>query len=66
MKITKEKLQLIIKEEIAKFSGTQAGTTTEQLLDAIQSISAANAGTLQENKDVLQIMISNLQKHLTE
>tara|TARA_B100000925_G_C21607932_1_gene303376 strand:+ start:119 stop:319 length:201 start_codon:yes stop_codon:yes gene_type:complete len=66
MKITKNKLHAIIQEEVAKFSGTNQGTTTEELLEAIRSISNSTNKTLNENKDVLKIMISHLQKNLTE
>ena len=66
MKITKNKLQTIIKEEVAKFSGKSEGTTTEELLEAVRSISKSTSSTLRENKDVLEIMIAHLKKHLTD
>ena len=66
MKITKNRLQNIIKEEVAKFSGKDQGTTTDELLDAIRSLSNSTTDTLKENKDVLQIMITHLKKHLTD
>ena len=48
MKITKNKLHAIIQEEVAKFSGTNQGTTTEELLEAIRSISNSTNKTLNE------------------
>tara|TARA_B100000941_G_scaffold254975_1_gene203429 strand:- start:500 stop:703 length:204 start_codon:yes stop_codon:yes gene_type:complete len=65
MKIAKSKLQTIIKEEVAKISGANAGTSTEDLLEAIRSITNATPTTLRENKEVVELMMTQLKKDLT-
>jgi len=65
MKIEKSKLQAIIKEEVAKISGANTGTSTEDLLEAIRSITNATPTTLKENEDVVELMMVQLKKHLT-
>ena len=65
MKITKSKLQKIIKEEVEKISGTYEGTSTEDLLEAIKSITNTAPRTLNENREVIELMIDQLKNHLT-